>query len=397
MSKYLYQGFDISDIISTENAYNGGSQTIVNISNVFKQFPNIANTTINNANFDKCLTKNTSYSINLKDISGQLPSKAEFYQSTINNEYSFTIDATTFTNNISNATFNSSKTYPLSISNIYNSIGIILCGGGGGGGGSQRESVGGGYATAGGGGGGFCYVKNIDLNTYGRNYTLTVGGGGYCGANGNNRDLGALSPIWAAGNGGATSLISNNNAGHNVIAYGGAGGTPNDVTSNEGSSTSNFPNSVLYNTALTNNVSNRLGRQANGAFGGDNMYNSTALAYLSNYVTSTDISMVSNSVFLGTNVPGIPSGGIADSNNYVNGNFNNVIGSQNDAPKGAVDITFIRKPNNANSTYINAADVSNFYGSGGGGASGNNTPDSGRRGNPGAPGAPGFAVIYYYL
>lgn len=397
MSKYFYQGVDISTIISTSHPFNGTGKTI--LENTYTQFPQISNMTINNNNFDKGLTKNTGYSVSGVDIANQIPSNVVFYQSQLNTNYlecpvELRLTGSTFPEG--NWKFNSPKTYPITIPNIYNSIGVVLCGGGGGGGGNGRNNVNNSQAGAAGGGGGFTYARNIDLNTYGRSWTLNVGGGGSGGAHYNNNarlgDAGGGGGRVVHGSaGGDTILTSSNNVNDLMRANGGAGGIGNNnynPYSNPGSDSGNLPNRVTYPTPASPSVN--YGQDGTGFYatcGGRCVYTAQPTNYNSGIISLLNLNSnnygSSRSPYSGNNpgatnnYPGVPAGG----------DLNNRGGSTN------ISGDVVRQYRNQTPNTI-VTSLTNFYGGGGGGAGGNNTN---RHGNPGGPGAPGFAIIYYYL
>jgi len=382
MSNFFYKGVDISQLISNVNAYDGSSKSI--LTNYYTGFPTISNTMINNSNFDKSLNVNTGYSTgNVPiDIASQLPSCAVFYNSTLNtNSYSWPANAINTAFDSTTCTFNSPRNYTINISNIYNSIGVILCGGGGGGGGSGINNNNGSYSGTSGGGGGFVYAKNIDLNIYGRSWALSVGGGGYSGMFPGPGLIGVDGQPVSGGTGGSTTFISNINASYLLSANGGGGGgsSNNDNgTTSAGNSNNNVPNTVNY-TPIASNGGNYGGRGSLGHVGGDCAFNAQTTNYTSEYISKITLNGSTNTPL--NNCAGYPAGG--DVNNQY-GNANNSGGTPN--------VIFYR--NGTNPTNGTVTSLTNFYGSGGGGSGGQN---AGRRGNSGGCGSPGFAIIYYYL
>ena len=379
MSKFLYNGIDLSEMIaiySNEGGYYN-EKLFTNISNLFSGFPNTSNRTINNNNFDKCLTKSIGYTTGTpaSELSNQIPSKSFFYKSYLNANsinINFNNAASNFTFpaiDYSNFKFNSTSNQNFTVPSIFNSMGVVLCGGGGGGGGTSVNNVNESQSGGSGAGGGFLYIANVDLNNEGRNWSLSVGGGGTGGMWISGNRLCAGGTQYDGGTGGDTRLTSNYTA-HYAAANGGGGGSsynntaPNSVA---GSSNSNIPGTTNFPSGVNNNGVNSTNGGAPGTLGGDCTYNSIGMSYSSNYIYLLSLNG-SNTVCL-NNSGGFPAGG----------DVNNQSGSTN---------------GNENVYNINRSGIENVYGSGGGGSGGNNTH---RCGGPGGPGAPGFAIIYYYL
>ena len=264
---------------------------------------------------------------------------------------------------------------------MYNSIGVILCGGGGGGGGSGINNNNGSYSGTSGAGGGFVYAKNIDLNTYGRSWSLTVGGGGHSGMFAGPSYIGQDGSPVPGGTGGSTifSVYSSNIPA--LSANGGeGGGSSNNANGNTsaGNYNSTVPNTVGY-TPNASNGGNGSGQGGYGNVGGDCVYNAQTTTYTSAYLS--DIILLGSSTVPLNNCAGYPAGG----------DFNNQYGNANNSGANP-NVIFYR--NGTNPTNGTVTSLSNVYGSGGGSSGGQNAR---RKGNSGGCGAPGFAIIYYYL